>query len=149
MSASPDAHAHRCLSRRTAIGGAACLGIGAPLLVACGSGDSGSGSASGGSSEAPAAGTAIAATADIPVGGGVIFPDENVVVTQPTEGEFKAFNAECTHQGCQVTEVTETIDCACHGSAFSLTDGAPTAGPAQDPLAEVEISVSGDEITVV
>lgn len=149
MSASPDAQlVHRCLSRRTAIGGVACAGLGVPFLVACGS-DSGSepGADSGGG-ETAAAGTALAPTSDIPVGGGVIYADQGVVVTQPTEGDFKAFGAECTHQGCTVTEVTETIDCACHGSAFSLEDGSPTAGPATDPLPTVEITVENDEITV-
>jgi Rieske Fe-S protein len=149
MTATPvPGHTHRCLSRRAAIGGAACLGVGVPLLAACGSDDEGGSGSDSGSGDTPAAGSALAATADIPVGSGVIYPDENVVVTQPTEGEFKAFGATCTHQGCTVTGVTETIDCACHGSSFSLTDGAPEAGPASDPLPEVQITVENDEITV-
>ena len=50
----------------------------------------------------------LAATSDVPVGGGAIFSDEKVVVTQPTEGTFKAFTAVCTHQGCVVSNVEES-----------------------------------------
>ncbi len=50
-------------------------------------------------------GAALGATADIPVGGGKIFNDQKVVVTQPEAGQFKAFSAVCTHQGCIVSSV--------------------------------------------
>lgn len=50
-------------------------------------------------------GTALGPSADIPVGGGTIFKDEKVVVTQPEEGTLRAFTAICTHQGCVVAEV--------------------------------------------
>ena len=53
-------------------------------------------------SGAPAApaGNAIAKTADVPVGSGLIV--DKVVVTQPTAGVFKGFSATCTHAGCTV-----------------------------------------------
>ena len=73
----------------------------------------------------------LTTTSEIPVGGGTIFADEQVVVTQPTEGEFKAFTAVCTHQGCHVSSVSDgTINCACHGSQFSIDDGSVEPGPA-------------------
>ena len=69
-------------------------------------------------------GGGLASTADIEVGGGTIFADEQVVVTQPSEGEFKAFTTTCTHQGCQVESVSDgSINCPCHGSSFSIEDG--------------------------
>ena len=68
--------------------------------------------------------------ATIPVGGGKIFADQKVVVTQPTSGEFKAFSAVCTHQSCVVADVSGgTINCACHGSKFDITTGAVKNGP--------------------
>ena len=83
----------------------------------------------------------------MPKGGGTIFTDEQVVVTQPTAGEFKCFTAVCTHQGCVVSSVDGgTINCACHGSRFSITDGSVENGPASSPLSEVPISVEGDSI---
>ncbi|MEU0027711.1 Rieske (2Fe-2S) protein [Streptomyces sp. NPDC006335] len=93
------------------------------------------------------AGTELARTSEIPVGGGKIFKDEKVVVTQPKQGEFKAFSSICTHQGCQVTGVSGgTINCPCHGSKFNITDGSVANPPADQPLPEKQIKVSGDSI---
>ena len=65
------------------------------------------------------------------MGGGKIFADQKVVVTQPTSGDFKAFSAVCTHQGCVVSGVADgTINCACHGSEFDIATGAVKQGPA-------------------
>jgi Rieske Fe-S protein len=142
--------------------GLAVAGVGVPLLAACsgdepgsatdtdatdaeGSGESGAAGESAGAGEP---GTTLAATGDVPVGGGTVLGDQRVVVTQPTEGEFAAFSAVCTHQGCVVSGVTETIDCRCHGSQFSITDGSVTTGPATEPLAEVPITVEGDSIVL-
>jgi nitrite reductase/ring-hydroxylating ferredoxin subunit len=92
-------------------------------------------------------GTELAKTSDIPVGGGKIFKDEKVVVTQPKEGEFKAFTNICTHQQCPVANVSDgTINCTCHGSKFSITDGSVENPPATEPLAEKKITVKGDSI---
>lgn len=97
----------------------------------------------------PAAGgdSPLAELSDIPVGGGKIFADQKVVVTQPSAGEIRAFSAVCTHQGCLVTSVADgTIVCPCHGSAFRVSDGTVAAGPAKRELPPVRLAVSGDEI---
>ncbi|WP_392969059.1 Rieske (2Fe-2S) protein [Streptomyces sp. LN245] len=101
------------------------------------------------SDESPKAssGQQLATTSDIPVGGGTIFKDQKVVVTQPAKGGFKAFSAVCTHQGCLVDKVADgTIDCPCHGSKFSVEDGAVKAGPAPRPLPAEKITVEGNSI---
>lgn len=107
----------------------------------------------GGDGENGGGGTPVVGTADVPVGGGVIDADLGVVVTQPSEGEFKGFSSTCTHQGCTVAEVTDgTINCPCHGSRFSVEDGGVVRAAAglsadqQDPLPQVEISVAGDTV---
>jgi Rieske Fe-S protein len=90
----------------------------------------------------------LAVTGDIPVGGGKVFPGDEVVVTQPTPGEFKAFSAVCTHQGCLVNDVTGgTINCGCHGSRFGL-DGSVAQGPATKPLPKRGVKVTGDQISL-
>lgn len=76
------------------------------------------------------------------------YADLEAVVTQPTAREFRAFGWTCTHQGCPVTEITDTINCLCHGSRFSLTDGAVVNPPATRPLPARAVTVSGDRIIV-
>ena len=159
------------VSRRRALSGVASVGLSLPLLSACG--DDG-GNASGGgdptsdtsspppssseapsseppSSEPPAGGggaAGIAATGDVPVGGGVVVADEEVVVTQPAAGEFKVFTAVCTHSGCLVSEVADTINCPCHGSTYDISTGEPTGGPAPSALDAVPFQVDGDQIVL-
>lgn len=135
------------LSRRTGLAGAAAAGLALPLLAGCGS----TGAQGGGRpmSSGGTAGTPLAKTSQIQVGGGQIFADQNVVVTQPSRGEFKAFSATCTHLGCQVASVSDgTINCPCHGSQFSISDGSVAGGPAPAPLPAMKITVSKGEITL-
>ncbi len=129
-------------TRRGVIAGVGLVGL-AGTLAACG----GSGSGSGGSSGGGSLDGALAKTSDIPVGGGKIFKNEKVVVTQPEQGQFKAFSAVCTHRGCLVDEVADgTIDCPCHGSKYKISDASVVAGPAPKPLPAKQITVSGGEI---
>jgi Rieske Fe-S protein len=103
-------------------------------------------------SQAPDGQTAaieLAATADIPVGGGLVILKDNVVVTQPAAGEFKAFSAVCPHVGCLLDKVANgTIDCPCHGSTFRISDGSVVTGPATQPLTPVAITVTDGMITI-
>jgi Rieske Fe-S protein len=90
-----------------------------------------------------------AATAKVPVGGGVILDDADYVITQPTRGKFKAFSKICTHQNCPVTQIEGgTINCQCHGSQFSIEDGSVQTGPATKPLPEAEVAVAGSQVIV-
>ncbi|TDT39240.1 nitrite reductase/ring-hydroxylating ferredoxin subunit [Streptomyces sp. BK208] len=144
-------------ARRTVVAAASAAGLTAVLAACSGSDDDASSdtgaapdSASrdaGSGGEGAGAGAALATTADIPEGGGKVFPDRKVVVTQPAAGEFKAFSATCTHQGCAVKSVSDgVINCPCHNSSFSITDGSVQGGPAPKPLPAVQITVSGDSI---
>ncbi|MFJ8808530.1 Rieske (2Fe-2S) protein [Streptomyces sp. NPDC102490] len=144
-------------ARRTVVAAAGAAGLTAVLAACSGSDDdasgdtgttpSGSPSQEAGGGEKAGAGAALAATADIPEGGGKVFPDQKVVVTQPAAGDFKAFSATCTHQGCAVKSVADgLINCPCHNSSFSITDGSVQGGPAPKPLPAVPITVSGDSI---
>ncbi len=101
----------------------------------------------GGSGGAGSASGKLAATADVPVGGGLILPEAALVITQPKAGTFKAFSAICTHQGCTVSTVENgTINCPCHGSQFAIADGSVVNGPAQKPLPAKKIKVVGGSI---
>lgn len=146
------------VSRRTALAGTA----GVPLLAACGD-DGGTPtavdptptptpapdptSASPDPTKTAKPVQGLVAAADVPVGGGTVLADDGVVVVQPTEGEFKGFSSNCTHQGCAVGSVQGgTINCPCHGSSFSIEDGSVTAGPATAPLPAVEVAVRAGQV---
>ena len=125
------------IDRRTVLLGSAVVGVGV-VLTACG----------GGGAPAAAAGP-LGPAADVPVGGGVIYARQRVVVTQPTDKVFKAFSAVCPHAGCLVAEVKPTgILCRCHGSLFSVKDGSVLAGPADAPLEAKTVTVSAGVLTV-
>ena len=154
------------LVHRRTIAGIATIGIGLPVLAACSGSDgsdvatdpntpspsstpTASGSAEASPSESAGGADAFAQTSDIAVGGGTIFAEDQVVITQPSDGEFKCFSAVCTHQGCIVSSVSDgNINCECHGSAFSIEDGAAVNPPATEPLDAVEITVEGDQISI-
>jgi Rieske Fe-S protein len=153
----PD-HAGSHPSRRQVLAIVAVTGAGGALLAACGGGSDtatttpgGSGAdgstSAGGASESSGAGTALVATAKVPVGGGVILGGPRIVVTQPTRGTFKAFSAVCTHQACTVGMVKDNvISCPCHGSAYSATDGSVKNGPATRALRAIPITVDGGQV---
>ena len=118
-------------------------GMGAPAATSAAASATPSASSAAGGMAAGA----LTATSAIPVGGGKIFDTQLTVVTQPTAGEFKAFSAVCTHMGCTVNQIADgRIDCPCHGSEYSITDGAVLAGPAPRPLPAKTIKITGDSI---
>ena len=120
-----------------------------PATGGAASSAAGSAPATGGSAAtaSSAAAGALAATSQVPDGGGKIIDGVNIVITQPQSGSFRAFSAICTHQGCIVSSVSNgTIDCPCHGSKYSIKDGSVVRGPATMPLAAIAIKVEGTSI---
>ncbi|WP_405878271.1 Rieske (2Fe-2S) protein [Streptomyces sp. NBC_01136] len=159
---SDSLHPVQAPARRTVVAAVGTAGL-AVALTACGSdnksSDSSSVSGSGASASSGgtggggnaaagnAGGTVLAKTTDIPEGGGKVFADQGVVVTQPTAGTFKAFSSKCTHAGCAVKGIANgVITCPCHNSQFSATDGSVKKGPATQALAAANITVDGDSI---
>jgi Rieske Fe-S protein len=147
-----DGPTRRQTIRVAGLAGAAAVGAGG--LAACGSDaeevaqNAESAADSAASAVASAASDAIQA-ADVPVGGGMVVESLEVVVTQPTDGEYKAFSAVCTHQGCIVDSVENgVIACPCHGSQFDIATGEVVQGPATQPLPEKQVSVSDEGISV-
>ncbi|POX49747.1 Rieske (2Fe-2S) protein [Streptomyces sp. Ru72] len=150
-------------ARRSVVAAVGVTGLAVALTACGGSDDTSSSSPSGaqdssntstaatggggGAAAAGSGGTALAKTSDIPQGGGKVFADQGVVVTQPSAGTFKAFSSKCTHAGCAVKDISNgVISCPCHGSQFSAADGSVKKGPATQPLPAAKITVSGDEI---
>ncbi|MFI2781478.1 Rieske (2Fe-2S) protein [Streptomyces sp. ALB3] len=150
MSAPQESPAH--FGRRSVVAAVGAVGVAAALTACGGSQDTGGSDTvqpGDGSEAANGDGAALARTADIPEGGGVVFADKGVVVTQPTAGTFKAFSSKCTHQGCAVKGIADgVINCPCHNSTFDAATGEVTGGPATQPLPEKRIRVEGGSITL-
>lgn len=159
----------RTVGRRQVIAGGGLVAVGG-VLVACGGGGSSTeetAAAQPSPSETEAAtaeeaevaeeiaeeevqqdqGDALVSVSEVPVEGGVVFPDPAVVVVQPAAGDIKCFSAVCPHQGCLVASVeANEILCPCHGSLFSAQDGSVIQGPARQGLPPVDIAVEGDSV---
>ena len=133
------------MSRRRVLAGLAAAGA-APVLAGCGVAGGGSGAKSAEPTGKP--GEVLVAADKVPVGGSALADHADVIVTQPTSGTFDAFSSICTHQGCPVDPVLKSghIHCSCHGSEFDPATGAVVNGPANQPLARVQVTVSGPNV---
>lgn len=151
-------------SRRIVFQGLSALGV-AAVLAGCGGEEQQQPRASGPSEPSPsgpssqglpppgrkstkgAPANALATTREVPVGGGIVLTDARIVITQPEQGEFKAFSAVCTHQGQTVGRVQDnTITCLFHGSQYDAATGKVTTGPATAGLAPLKIAVRSGTI---
>jgi cytochrome b6-f complex iron-sulfur subunit len=107
----------------------------------------GSQTKSGGASKA--GGAAIASESEVAPGSAVTFKDSGspAVLVHLKDGDFVAYSAICTHQGCTVAYKGGKLACPCHGSVFDPARGAEVvAGPAPSPLPEIPVKVEGGEV---
>ncbi len=138
------------VARRTVLVTGGALGAAAALAACGGSSDGGAASSTAPAPESSGAaptGEVLGPVDQVTVGSGVVYDGPKVVVTQPAEGDVRAFTAVCPHQGCLVSEVVNNeILCPCHGSLFSAEDGAVLTGPATSGLAPVQVEVVDDQV---
>jgi nitrite reductase/ring-hydroxylating ferredoxin subunit len=119
-----------------------------------GGGGSGGGGSDGGSKassggDAQAGGVAIASESEVAPGSAYKFKDSGnpAVLVHLKSGDFVAYSAVCTHQGCTVAYKGGKLACPCHGSVFDPAKGAEVvAGPAPTPLPEIPVKVEGGEV---
>jgi len=142
------------LTRRDMLRAAGITAVALPVLAACGDDSPGASSTptapgTTGTTGTPTGngGEVLAETADIEVGGAKFIDDPSIVITQPTAGDFHAFDRTCTHQQCPVSDIQDgKIHCACHGSLYDMSTGKNVGGPAPAPLTKIDITVKGGEI---
>jgi len=79
----------------------------------------------------------------------VRFGNRPVILLRTSSGEFRAFNATCTHLDCTVQYRKDMgmIWCACHNGRYDL-NGRNVAGPPPRPLEEYRVLVQGDDVSV-
>ena len=93
----------------------------------------------------------VALESEVSPGSAVEFEDggEPAVLVHLDGGDFVAYSAVCTHQGCTVAYNAGggTLDCPCHGSVFDPSSGGTVRqGPAEKPLPEIPVEVRGGEV---
>ncbi len=96
----------------------------------------------------------IAKEADLAPGSALAFTDAATgkpgVLVHLKSGEFVAYSAECTHQGCTVTFRAKGkgyLACPCHGSVFDPVGGGQVvSGPADEPLERLPIGIRDGRI---
>jgi Rieske Fe-S protein len=143
----PEGFDRRTLLIRAGVAGAGAAGV--LILSACGGAQEAASKATGAAGSATDAIKNAIKTADIPVGGGKVFSDLGVVVTQPEKGVFKAFSSTCTHNGNPIGSVSNgTINCPSHGSKFDIATGAVKDGPATRALPAKSVTVGSDGLRV-
>jgi Rieske Fe-S protein len=163
----------RSTTRRSALAGAAIVGMAIPALagyeIGRAANEDGAAPGTSGVPDAPADDSpepssnsgpqarVLARTADIEVGGAVFLTGPvaaqiaavGIVVTQPVKGQYHAFDRTCSHQRCAVSEIVDgKIHCPCHGSEYSMTSGENVGGPAPFPLNPVGITVEDGTISL-
>jgi len=148
----------RTLLRVAAVTAAAVTGA---VVAGCG-GDDGDGGDSG-SAVPPAApappaadlpGGALTRAAEVPVGGGVVVAGGRVVVAQPSDGVFKAYDARCPHMGIPVNPpgadgTPGVILCPGHRARFKAADGSVVNGPATRALSGIPVKIDGEFVVRV
>ena len=95
----------------------------------------------------------VASTDDLATNQARIFKvnKDPVIVVHTRTGQYKAFNARCTHLGCVVQYLPDEdpphFGCNCHGSEFDI-NGRNIAGPAPRPLTPYKVIIKESSILV-
>ena len=73
------------------------------------------------------------------------FGTKPAILVRTSDGEFKAFNAVCTHLECTVQYKADTsqIWCACHNGLYDLS-GTVVSGPPPRPLESFTVKLRGE-----
>jgi thiosulfate dehydrogenase [quinone] large subunit len=73
------------------------------------------------------------------------------VLVRLPDGEYRAFDATCTHHGCTVAYIPAKnhLVCPCHGAEFDPAQGAAViSGPAPSALYEYPLTIEGGEVRI-
>ena len=159
----PPGQLRRWAAELSCAGSPGAPGAGALVLAACGQDEDNEAAADGSESDpeavpglmrsarqSSAEGQAAGFPAsEVPEGGAAFDEDSNTIYSQPAQGEFRAFDATCPHQGCAVSDFAEgRLVCPCHGSEFDPDSGEVLGGPATSGLTVKEVTMSGDDLVV-
>ena len=80
----------------------------------------------------------------------VVVGETPVFLLRDSDG-VRALHDRCSHRGCSLADGEldgDVIECACHGSRFSVRDGTVQRGPATAPQPVYEVRESGGGIEI-
>ncbi len=93
---------------------------------------------------------AIARVSEVRPGTALKFEDSGgnpAVLVHLRRGNFVAYSAICTHEGCIVAFGNGQLACPCHGSIFDPANNARVVnGPARRPLPKIPVEVRRGEV---
>jgi len=95
--------------------------------------------------------TDVLATADLGVAPVSVVAGDTPVLLVRSGHDILAVHDRCSHRGCALSSGTvdgTTIECACHGSRFSLRDGHVERGPATAPQPAFDVREAAGRIEV-
>lgn len=77
------------------------------------------------------------------------FGRKPVILIRKDDGEFRAFEATCTHLDCivQYKRDAKQITCACHNGIYDM-NGLNVSGPPPRPLQQYDVQIIRDEIVI-
>jgi Rieske Fe-S protein len=75
-------------------------------------------------------------------------PTDGLSMLLNLDGQWKAFNATCTHAPCTVNYSSSQIQCPCHGAVFDPSNGNVLAGPAPTRLPEYGVLIQGTDLYI-
>jgi len=81
-------------------------------------------------------------------GGNGGYAGRGVIVVREAGGALKAFDAKCTHAGCNVAFQGNRLLCPCHGGTYDL-NGVNIAGPPPRPLTPLTVVEEGGALYVM
>ena len=95
--------------------------------------------------------TSIGPEESHPALGAVTVEGRELAVARLDDGSWVAFDNDCTHEECPLSEGElegDRITCYCHSSAFDVRTGELLHGPAQEPITVYPVRVESGELQV-
>lgn len=77
--------------------------------------------------------------------------DGREIAVANLNGEFVAFQNECTHRGGPLAEgilMGDVVECPFHGGQFNAKTGEVVQAPPSEPIETYEVQVEGDDVKV-
>ena len=77
--------------------------------------------------------------------------EDSKVIIAHLEGGLYAFDEECTHAGCGLSDGDldgNVIQSPCHGAEFDIRTGEVVSPPAVEPLQIYQVRIEGDDILI-